>query len=351
MECVKKAEAILLEQEKTKTYLPIEGAGDYAEHVRSLLFNEGSDLMTSGRLVTADTPGGTGALRVAADLMGTVRPETTIWLSDPTWPNHPGIFGAARLQTKFYGYYDPATHSLDLDAMLDTLGHAAEGDVVVLHGCCHNPTGIDPDPEQWGAIAAFLEEKKLLPLIDFAYQGLGDGLKADAEGLRAVCARVPEAMISSSFSKNFGMYRERTGALTILAPSREAASTTMSHLKKTIRSNYSNPPAHGAAIVTAVLGDAALRALWEEEVGEIRDRINRMRALFVATLEQKGVEQDFSFIRRQRGMFSYSGLTKEQVDRLREDHSIYIVGTGRINVASMNADNMDRLCSAIADVL
>lgn len=348
---VKEAEARILQNEATKSYLSIDGSPEYADAVQTLLFGADHPIVTAKRAVTAQSPGGTGALRVAADFVARMFPDATVWISDPTWPNHPSIFQAAGLAVKTYPYFDADTNGVNFAAMLNAIKAIPSGDVLLLHGCCHNPTGADLSNSQWEEIAAVVAEQKLLPLLDFAYQGFGDGLTEDAVGVGTVCAQVPEVLIASSFSKNFGLYNERIGALTLVAGDADAAETALGHMKLAIRANYSNPPAHGAAIVTTVLGDPQLRAQWENEVTEMRDRINNMRHLFVETLNEKGVEQDFSFIARQRGMFSYSGLTPEHVKALREKHGVYIVGSGRINVAGMTEANMDYLCSAIADVL
>ena len=351
MSSVKKAEERILGEEATKGYLPIPGAPAYSAAVQELLFGAGHEIISSKRAVTAHTPGGTGALRVAGDFVKKMFPEKKLWMSDPTWPNHPGVFTAAGLEIKTYPYFDAANNSLDFEAMMGAIREIPEGDVILLHGCCHNPTGVDPTVEQWAKIADVIQERKLLPLVDFAYQGLGIGLVEDAAGLLELCRPGCELLIASSFSKNFGLYRERVGALTLVGSSEEGAQKAMGHLKTTIRVNYSNPPSHGGSIVSTVLGDPALRKEWEGEVKEIRDRINGMRTLFVDTLKAKGVERDFSFIKNQRGMFSFSGLNKDQVERLKAENSIYIVGSGRINVAGMTAGNMDLLCEAIAKVL
>jgi aspartate/tyrosine/aromatic aminotransferase len=274
-----------------------------------------------------------------------------MWLSDPTWVNHNNVFQAAGLGLASYPYYDAATKGLKYDAMIAALKTVPEGDVVLLHGCCHNPTGLDPDLSQWWEIAQVLKERKILPLVDFAYQGLSSGIMEDGEGMRAVAETCPETLIASSFSKNFGLYNERVGALTLVASSADSASNAFTHIQATVRANYSNPPSHGGAIVATIMGDPELRAEWETEVAEIRDRIHRMRVLFVETLKKKGVKQDFSFMARQNGMFSFSGLNKDQVQALRDKFAIYIVGSGRINVAGMTPGNMDRLCDAVASVL
>ena len=348
---VKQAEERILAAQTSKNYLAIEGAPEYGAVVQELLLGNRHEIITGQRAVTSQTPGGTGALRVAADFIHAMFPTAHIWLGDPTWANHPKVFEAAGMEVNTYPYFDAATNDLDLEAMLQTLEKIPTGDVILLHGCCHNPSGVDPNPEQWQRIAAVIEARRLLPLVDFAYQGLGAGLKEDAAGLLSLCRPGAELLIASSFSKNFGLYNERVGALTLVGSSPEAAATALGHIKICVRTNYSNPPAHGAALVTAVLQDPALRSQWLGEVAAMRDRINGMRQLFVERLKRKGVERDFSFITRQRGMFSFSGLNPQQVETLRERNAIYIVGSGRINVAGMTEDNIDTLCEALAAVL
>ena len=348
---VQNAEARILERQTTKDYLPISGGPEYAAAVQALLFGPGHEIVTGKRAATVHVPGGTGGLRVAGDFVHKLFPNARIWLSDPTWANHPNVYRHAGVAIETYPYFEKESNDLDFPAMLDALSAVPEGDVVLLHGCCHNPTGIDPAPEQWTQIAEVAGARGWIPLVDLAYQGLGHGLEQDRQGLRALCRSGAELMVSSSFSKNFGLYNERVGALTLVASSPEAARALMSQVMICIRANYSNPPAHGAAIVTEVLNDSGLRSQWEGEVKEMRNRINRMRSLFVDTLERKGVRRDFSFISRQRGMFSFSGLNNEQVDALREEYSIYMVGSGRINVAGITAANVDYLCESIAAVL
>ncbi len=348
---VKRAEERILQQEQSKSYLSIDGSATYGAAVQAMLFGAADPIIANQRAITAQSPGGTGALRVAADFVKRMFPDARVWLSDPTWPNHPNIFRAAGLEVDTYPYFDAKTNGVNFDAMLAQIKEIPAGDLLLLHGCCHNPTGADLSVEQWQQIATVVAERKILPLIDFAYQGFGDGLDTDAQGMRTVCEQVDEVLIASSFSKNFGLYNERIGALTLVAADKEAAQLALGYVKLAIRANYSNPPAHGAAIVTTILNDQALRSQWEGEVQEMRDRINTMRHLFVETLDEKGVDRDFSFIARQRGMFSFSGLTPEQVKALREQHGVYIVGSGRINVAGMTEANMDYLCSAIAAVL
>lgn len=348
---VKEAEKRILEQEKSKGYLPMTGEPVYCAQVQELLFGEGHEIITSKRATTAQCPGGTGALRVAGDYLNTLHPGAKIWLSNPTWANHNTIFTAAGLTCEKYDYRDPVTNGLDFDAMCASIKTIPKGDIILLHGCCHNPTGIDPTPEQWAQIGDLLAEQGVLPLVDFAYQGLGSGIEEDRAGLLELTKKVKQMLICSSFSKNFGLYRERTGALTVVADDAAQAATVMSQVKLRIRYNYSNPPSHGGQIVATVLSDKELKARWIEEVADIRNRINEMRHLLVKTLKEKGLEQDFSPIIEQCGMFSVTRLTKEQVTQLREKYSIYIVDSGRINVAGLTHDNMDRLCEALKSVL
>jgi aspartate aminotransferase len=348
---VKIPEERLVANQKTKDYLAIDGLHTYDQRVQELIFGVDNPILSSGRVVTAQSPGGTGALRIAADFLAKTSPEKTIWLSDPTWPNHPSVFKSAGLKVATYPYFDAATNGVAWDALLAALNTMPEGDVLVLHGCCHNPTGIDLTVAQWQEIAAIVVERKLLPLVDFAYQGFSDGLREDAVGVNLMADVAREMLIATSYSKNFGLYNERVGALTLVAGTPEAAQASMSHIKTVIRSNYSNPPAHGAEVVATILGDPALRAMWEVEVAEMRDRINEMRHLFVESLNEKGVDRDFSFIARQRGMFSFSGLTPAQVQALKERHAVYAVGSGRFSVAGMTAQNMDYLCESIVEVL
>ncbi len=348
---VAEAEKRILASATSKSYLAIDGTPEYNRAVQSLLLGTEHEIVRSGRAATVQSPGGTGALRIAGDVLHRHFPTARLWLSQPTWANHPKIFQAAGIDVQTYPYFDATHNGLDFSAMLAALNEIPAGDVVLLHGCCHNPTGVDPTPAQWEQIADAAQERGWLPLVDFAYQGFGDGIDEDATGLRALCRPGQELFIASSFSKNFGLYQERIGALTLVAASGDAAARGLSHLKIAVRTSYSNPPAHGSAIVAEILSDEVLHAQWEGEVAEMRARINGMRQLFVDSLRAKGAPGDFSFIARQRGMFSYSGLSDAQVQRLREEYAIYIVGGGRINVAGMTAANMDALCTAIAAVL
>lgn len=350
LESVQQAEKALLTESTTRNYLPIDGDPAFRDAVIDLVFGE-SWRSAKRRIYSAHTPGGTGALRVTADFIKFALPGARVWLTNPTWPNHPQVFQAAGLEVSSFPWFDSSSNSLDFEGALRALEQVPAGDVVVLHGCCHNPTGADPSPSQWRSIASLISERGLIPVMDFAYQGFGDGLEEDAEGVRAVAEKSDFTIICSSFSKNFGLYSERVGAVSFVAPDEDAAARIGSQVKRVIRANYSNPPEHGGAIVRRVLTDDALASLWRQEVAQMRSRINNMRSLFVETLREIGVRQDFSFIENQKGMFSFSGLTKPQVEQLKERHSIYIVGSGRISVAGMSETNMNRLCNAIADVL
>lgn len=351
LQAVKQAEERLLSNETSKSYLSIEGTSQYREAVQSLLFGKDHPIITKKLAHTAHTPGGTGALRVAAEFIKKHIPNATVWVSNPTWANHQAVFQSVGLEVASYAYYDAVNKSLDFEAMLASLSQIPEGDVVLFHGCCHNPTGIDPTAEQWQQLANLCSKQGFLPLFDFAYQGFGVGLEEDAQGLRTFTQQVPEMLIASSFSKNFGLYNERVGAITLVCDTAEQVDTAFTQLQRTIRTNYSNPPAHGAAIVTEILSDPGLRSLWEMELESMRKRIHEMRSLFVSTLRANGVDQDFSFISRQQGMFSFSGLTPDQVSRLRQEFAIYIVGSGRINVAGITHENIKPLCDAISAVV
>jgi aspartate/tyrosine/aromatic aminotransferase len=337
LESVRRAGQMVLERQKSMSYLPIDGSRTYAAAVQRLMFGEAHEVESSGRAATSHTPGGTGALRVAADLIHQQFPKATVWLTQPTWPNHPQIFAAAGVPTKSYPYFDANRNSLAFDEAIAAIEKMSAGDVIMLHGCCHNPTGIDPTPDQWKKLGDTIYDRGLLPLLDFAYQGFADGIEEDAAGLRTLLRPGAELIVCNSFSKNFGLYCERVGALTVVAKVKPSVDVVQSQVKVCIRSNYSNPPAHGAELVTTVLGDPELRTIWEKEVAQMRNRINGMRDLLVKTLKAKGVPGDFSFITRQRGMFSFSSLTPEQA--------------GRINVAGITEQNVGPLCEAIAAVV
>ena len=351
LNCIKQAERRMVEEQATKGYLPIPGDAAYGSGVQKLLFGADSEVIQSKRAATIHSPGGTGGLRVGADLIKKFKPEAKIWVSTPTWANHKGIFTAAGYAIEDYPYYDKATKGVDFDAMLAALKQVPAGDVVLLHVCCHNPTGVDLSESQWEQVVQVATEAGWLPFLDFAYQGFGDSMEADRAAVEKFAATRMDFVVASSFSKNFALYNERTGALTIVSPSAEESAVAMSHVKKIIRVNYSNPPAHGGLAARTVLTDEALYAEWIEEVAGMRERIKAMRSAFVDGLKQRGVAQDFSFIVEQRGMFSFSGLSDEVVAWLREEKSIYIVKGGRINVAGLTTANIDYVCDAIAEAL
>ncbi|WP_293731220.1 amino acid aminotransferase [uncultured Actinobacillus sp.] len=351
MKAVKQAEGRLFELETTKNYLAIDGVAEFNARTKELLFGKESDIVKNSRAKTVQSLGGTGALRIAAEFVKRQTKAQNVWISNPTWPNHNAIFNAVGMTIREYRWYDAEKKALDWDGLMEDLSHADEGDVILLHGCCHNPTGIDPTPEQWKALAELSAQKGWLPLFDFAYQGLANGLEEDAIGLRTFAANHKELLVSSSFSKNFGLYNERVGAFTLVAETEEIAATALTQVKSIVRTLYSNPASHGAATVALVLGDDKLRAEWEAELTEMRERIKAMRHKFVELLKEFGAEQDFSFIIEQNGMFSFSGLTAEQVDRLKDEFAIYAVRSGRINVAGITEDNIRYLCESIVKVL
>ena len=348
---VKAAEAAILQSATTKSYMPIAGAPEYGKLVQDMIFGVGHAVIADGRARTAHTPGGTAALRVGGDFLKKVLPQATVWVSTPTWANHKGVFGAAGFKTADYPYYDPATKGLDFARLMEALEKVPAGDVVLLHACCHNPTGVDLSAAQWTQVAACAGRRGWLPFLDFAYQGYGDGLEQDRAGVLALAAACPEFLVASSFSKNFGLYQDRTGALTVVAGRAAVIEAAFSNVEIAVRVNYSNPPAHGGLIVTRILSDAALRAQWMGELTAMREHIATTRARFVAALGQHGVAGDYSFITRQKGMFSFSGLSDAQVKFLRDRKSIYIVGGGRINVAGITSKNIEYLCTSIREAL
>ena len=348
---VKEAETRLLANENSKNYLTIDGVAAYNAETQKLLFGADSEIIASKRAKTAQSLGGTGALRIAAEFVKRQTGAKNVWISAPTWPNHNAIFKAVGINIRDYRYYDKASHGLDWDGLIADLSQAEAGDVVLLHGCCHNPTGIDPTPEQWETLAKMSAEKGWLPLFDFAYQGFAHGLEEDAYGLRAFAKLNKELLVASSYSKNFGMYNERVGAFTLVAEDEATAARAHSQVKTIIRTLYSNPASHGANTIALVLKNDDLKAQWIAELDEMRGRIKAMRQKFVELLKAKGASQDFDFIIEQNGMFSFSGLTPEQVDRLKNEFAIYAVRSGRINVAGITDDNIDYLCESIVKVL
>lgn len=351
LRCVRVAQERWNRVEETKNYIPIDGIPAYSVLARKLVLGEKSPVLVENRALTIQALGGTGALRVGADFLRRFLPDARVWISAPSWANHRGVFSAAGFDISTYPYYNAATHGLDADAMLEGLGEAAPGDVILLHACCHNPTGVDPEPEQWRAILDVCRSRQLVPFLDFAYQGLGLGLEEDAYGVRLFAESGLPCVIASSFSKSFSMYRERVGALTIVTASDEERARCLSQVKRVIRTNYSSPASHGAQVVATVLGDPDLVQTWRAELSEMKERIQSMRRLFVEGLASHGVSGDYSFIVRQRGMFSFSGLDVDTVRRLRAEKSLYIVDSGRICMAAMNRSNVGYICESIAEAI
>ena len=350
LSAVREAERLRLTNTPTRSYLPIDGIPLYNSGAQKLLFGEGAKILTDGRVVTVQALGGTGALKVGADFLHQLSPDAEVLISDPSWENHLALFTTAGFKVRSYPYYDAATHGLDIDGMIGALKAAASGTIVVLHACCHNPTGVDPDPAQWSQIIDVLVERKLMPFLDIAYQGFAEGIEADATVVRAMADAGLEFLVSSSFSKSFSLYGERVGALSIVTADKIESARVLSQLKRVIRTNYSNPPTHGGAMVAAVLSDPKLRTMWEDELASMRERIRAMRVGLVKRLRSRMPSISFDHIERQRGMFSYSGLTAEQVQRLREEFAIYAISTGRICVAALNEHNIDTVADAVAAV-
>jgi aromatic-amino-acid transaminase len=351
LEAVRQAEKTRLENAPARGYLPIEGFAAYNQATQKLLFGEASPLLAAGRVATFEALGGTGGLKIGADFLKRLSPEAQVWISDPSWENHRALFEAAGFEVRNYPYYDAASHGVNFEAMLGAFRSMAPGSIVVLHACCHNPTGVDLGPEQWREVVDVVGERELVPFLDIAYQGFGDGIEPDATALRLFADAGRPFFVSSSFSKSFSLYGERVGALSVVTDSADETARVVSQIKRVIRTNYSNPPTHGASVVATVLSTPALRQLWEDELAGMRNRIREMREQLVGKLQSRGVRQDFSFVARQRGMFSYSGLNSAQVDRLREEFGIYAVGTGRICLAALNSRNIDAVADAIAKVV
>jgi aspartate/tyrosine/aromatic aminotransferase len=358
MKCVRDAESVLAQQAGSKNYLPIDGIPSYNSLIGNLILGdelcpvEASPVRsTSIHSVTAQTPGGTAALRIAGDLLKRVYRVGSLWISDPTWANHQQIFEMAGLNLKVYGYLDDKGTGLDFEKVLAALETARANDAVLLHTVCHNPTGVDFGPEQWRTINQLLRDKSLLPIFDFAYQGFGTGIEPDATPIRDYCRDGGEGFICNSFSKNFGLYGERVGGITAVASSASSAAAVLSQIKLQIRTIYSNPPLHGGAIVSTVLSDRQMRSDWAVELAAMRERIEQLRSRFVEIVNRITPAQDFEYVNHQRGMFSYSGLNPEQVERLKHEYGIYALTTGRINIAGLNGSNIERVCEAIAEVV
>jgi aromatic-amino-acid transaminase len=351
LECVRRAEQQLAARARPRNYLPIDGLQAYDRAVQGLLFGAQHEALRSGRIATVQALGGTGGLKLGADLLRRLAPEAQVWISEPSWENHRALFEYAGFTVNTYPYYDPATHGLDFDAMITALGKLPAGAIVVLHACCHNPTGVDLTPQQWESVMATVNARELVPFLDIAYQGFAEGLDADAFAVRRLAEGCPAVFVSSSFSKSLSLYGERAGALSVVTQSADEAARTLSQLKRVIRTNYSNPPTQGGEAAALVLTTPELRSLWDQELGAMRERIKLMRRQLVDKIREHRADFDFSFVIRQRGMFSYSGLSREQVRRLREEYSIYAIDSGRICVAALNTRNIDYVAKAVASVL
>jgi aromatic-amino-acid transaminase len=351
LQCVQKAEKLMMEAPKARGYLPIDGIAAYDSAVKNLVFGADSEPVKGGRVATVQALGGTGGLKIGADFLRKVRPDAKVLISDPSWENHRALFSQAGFTVEAYPYYVAARRGIDFDGMLTALNMAPEGTIVVLHACCHNPTGYDLTPAQWDQVIAATKSRKLVPFLDMAYQGFGEGLEQDGAVIGKYVASGQDFFVSTSFSKSFSLYGERVGGLSVLCANKDDAARVLSQLKIVIRTNYSNPPIHGGTVVATVLNTPELRALWEQELGAMRVRIKQMRGALVQKLKAAGVQQDMSFITQQVGMFSYSGLAKEQMVRLRDEFGVYGTDTGRMCVAALNSKNIDYVCQSIAKVL
>ncbi|KEY90703.1 aspartate aminotransferase [Candidatus Photodesmus katoptron] len=348
---VKKAELNILELERTKSYLIIEGKSEYAYSVQKLLFGENAQIIKENRIKTAQTPGGTGALRIAAEFIKHKLKRNTIWCSNPTWTNHNAIFSSVGLRIKQYSYYNEIIKDKNFTGMIEDLEKASHGDIVLLHVCSHNPTGTDLTKEEWNILAQLIEEKGLIPLFDCAYQGFSKGIEEDAYGVRTITKYSKEILVATSFSKNFSLYNERIGALTLIAEKEHITNKAFSQIKGIIRCIYSTPPAHGSNIVSMILNNPTLCIEWKNELKEMRNRIQEMRKLFIKTLNTIINKTDFDFLQKQTGMFSYLNLSQKQIRRLREEFAVYILPPGRINVSGITESNIEALCSSIAKVM
>lgn len=351
LRAVRAAEEARMKNAPPRGYQPIEGAPAYNKAVQDLLFGQGAALTADGRVVTAQALGGTGALKIGADFLKRLLPQAKVYISDPSWENHRALFEAAGFEVDVYPYFDADTRGVRFDAMIAHLKALPANQIVLLHACCHNPTGADLTDAQWAEVVEVCKSRNLVPFLDMAYQGFADGIDQDAVAVRQFVQSGLSFVISSSFSKSFSLYGERVGALSIVTASKDESARVLSQLKRTIRTNYSNPPTHGGAVVASVLATPELRSMWEEELGEMRERIRAMRTGLVDKLSARGVARDFSFVVRQRGMFSYTGLSVAQVDRLRDEFGIYAVSTGRICLAALNSKNIDYVADSLATIL
>ena len=348
---VRLAEQQVIQAQTTKTYVAIAGNAEFNHQMELQLFGSSHRALCDGRISTVQTPGGSGGLSVAAEIICRAQPDTKIWLSDPTWPNHKPLLSLPGLKLQQYPYYDYVNHKINFEKMVSTMKTLGSGDVVVLHGCCHNPCGADLSPDQWGILAELFGQRGITPLIDLAYQGLSEGLEEDVYGIRLMAESLPEMIVVASCSKNFGLYRERVGAISIVSKDTKQAAATLSNASNIARGIYSMPPDHGAAIVASIFCEEELRKLWIQELGEMRERINGLRRLLVDKLSEREPPQDFSFIANERGMFSFLGISRSQVIRLREEFHVYLVESSRINVAGINRSNVDYVSDAIVGVL
>lgn len=351
LECVQAAEQQMMDDPQARGYLPIDGIAAYDAAVKNLVLGAESEPVKSGRVATIQALGGTGGLKVGADFLYKLNPNAKVLISDPSWENHRGIFSQAGFTVHAYPYYNAAKRGIDFDGMLTALNVAPEGTVVVLHACCHNPTGYDITPAQWDQVIATVKSRKLVPFVDMAYQGFGHGIAEDGAVIGKFVASGQDFFVATSFSKSFSLYGERVGALSVVCENKQEADRVLSQLKIVIRANYSNPPTHGGQVVAVVLNTPKLRTLWEKELGDMRVRIKQMRVALVEKLKTAGVKQDMGFITQQIGMFSYSGLTKDQMVRLRNEFGVYGTDTGRMCVAALNSKNIDYVCESIAKVL
>jgi aromatic-amino-acid transaminase len=351
LECVRRAERLLTDKGGPHVYLPIDGIAAYDRAVRNLIFGAESEVVQAGRVITVQALGGTGSLKIGADFLQRFAPGAQVWISDPSWENHRALFEGAGFTVNVYPYYQASTHGLDIDGMIAALQKLPAGAIVVLHACCHNPTGVDPNDEQWGRIIEVVRARALLPFLDIAYQGFGAGIDADGAIVRRFAATPGPLFVASSFSKSFSLYGERVGALSIVAADRDEAARVLSQVKRVVRGNYSSPPTFGGQVVATALDTPELRSLWEKELGGMRERIRANRHTLVERLAVRAPKAKFDFMLRQSGMFSYSGLTAAQVARLRSEFAIYAIYTGRVCVAALNSRNIDYVADAIAEVL
>jgi len=351
LECVRRAEQQRVQSGTPKSYLPIDGLQSYDQAVQALVFGASAPLLKEKRVLTVQALGGTGGLKIGADFLKQLSPDAQVWISEPSWENHRALFEAAGFKVQAYPYYDPATRGLKFEAMLSALQALPAGSIAVLHSCCHNPTGVDLSEEQWQKVLAVVQARGLVPFLDLAYQGFGDGIDADAYAPRLFAGAMSPIFLSSSFSKSLSLYGERIGAFSLVAGSADEAARALSQVKRVVRTNYSNPPTHGGDIVARVLNTPELRALWEKELGGMRERIKQMRKALAEGVQKRVPGTDYSFVVKQRGLFSYTGLSKAQVERLRTEFSIYAIDTGRVCVAALNSGNIDYVADAIAKVI